>query len=70
MITRIVRWAMLASNSQGTAVVRKRFRSYPAEYSVGTSTSAICRVAIASGHSTLKNFQFGLGIRIGVDTVT
>jgi hypothetical protein len=70
MITRTVRWAIYASNSQVAAVVRKRFRSYPREYSVGTSTSAICRVATASAHSTLKNFQFGLGFRIGVDTVT
>jgi multiple sugar transport system substrate-binding protein len=70
MITRTVRWVIHASKSQGTAVVRKRFRKLSREYSVGTSASAICRGATAWACSTLKNFQFGLGFRNGVDTVT
>jgi hypothetical protein len=71
MITRTVRWAMLARLQQVRVCGREKTLSQVSrEYSVGTSASAICRVATASVHSTLKNFQFGLGFRIGVDTVT
>jgi hypothetical protein len=70
MITRTVRWAIQASRSQGIAVGEKTLSQLSREYSVGTSASAICGVGTAAARSTLKNFQFGLGFRIGVDTVT
>src|SRR5215218_14619 len=70
MITRTVRWAIHASKESGRRSREKTLSQLSREYSVGTSASAICRVGTNSSHSTLKNFQFGLGFRIGVDTVT
>jgi hypothetical protein len=70
MITRTVRWAIHASKESGHRSREKTLSQLSREYSVGTSASAIRRVATTSPRSTLKNFQFGLGFRIGVDTVT